>query len=211
MTFDSIFKRGCLIPGIIILFFSVFVSVKIFVTRLDKKDLAWMTGYDRYEPRQNIFVSDNGNVDTVEYDSKWVVNKTDVIEFSSAGGGWTFEAYACYTLGLRHNGHPYRGSVSIKRAVDNDTLLVGLSLGQRETVNRKRNDEYIVAKPETLMLDSVVYRDCVVADNSNSRILESSEGERYRGQPVVDKFIVSKRHGLVYYRFDDGEEFVRRR
>lgn len=129
MTFDSIFKRGCLIPGIIILFFSVFVSVKIFVTRLDKKDLAWMTGYDRYEPRQNIFVSDNGNVDTVEYDGKWVVNKTDVIEFSSAGGGWTFEAYACYTLGLRHNGHLYRGSVSIKRAVDNDTLLVGLSLG----------------------------------------------------------------------------------
>lgn len=46
MTFDSIFKKGCLIPGIIILFFSVFVSVKIFVTRLDKKDLAWMTGYD---------------------------------------------------------------------------------------------------------------------------------------------------------------------
>ena len=36
--------------------------------------------------------------------------------------------------------------------------------------------------------------------------------EAYKNQKrKTDKYIIAKDHGLIYYRFDDGEEFVRRR
>ena len=48
--------------------------------------------------------------------------------------------------------------------------------------------------------------DRIIIDKDNSSY---SEHMQNRVQNKVEKFVWSKEHGLIYYKFEDGEEFFR--
>lgn len=55
-------------------------------------------------------------------------------------------------------------------------------------------------------MDSVIYHNCVIADSTNAiYIPHLLDTVKIR----IDKFVISKKYGLIYYRFDNGEEFKR--
>ena len=55
-------------------------------------------------------------------------------------------------------------------------------------------------------MDSVIYNDCIIADSTNAYY------PPYQIDKVtdkIDKFVISKKYGLLYYRFQNGEEYKR--
>ena len=62
-------------------------------------------------------------------------------------------------------------------------------------------------KKRRVKCGDTVYDECVIVDSTIARYPEFHKNQKRK----TDKYIIAKDHGLIYYRFDDGEEFVRRR
>lgn len=62
-------------------------------------------------------------------------------------------------------------------------------------------------KKRRVKCGDTVYDECVIVDSTIARYPELHKNQKRK----TDKYIIAKDHGLIYYRFDDGEEFVRRR
>ena len=62
-------------------------------------------------------------------------------------------------------------------------------------------------KKRRVKCGDTVYDECVIVDSTIARYSEFHKNQKHK----TDKYIIAKDHGLIYYRFDDGEEFVRRR
>lgn len=62
-------------------------------------------------------------------------------------------------------------------------------------------------KRKRVKCGDTVYDECIIVDSTIARYPEAYKNLKRK----TDKYIIAKDHGLIYYRFDDGEEFVRRR
>jgi hypothetical protein len=66
---------------------------------------------------------------------------------------------------------------------------------------------YINLETITISLNGKIYHDCVIINetNSTSTTLEFQPEDKLDNQ--IAEFIISKEHGLLYYRLTDGESF----
>ncbi|MBD5319034.1 MAG: hypothetical protein HDS09_07255 [Bacteroides sp.] len=65
---------------------------------------------------------------------------------------------------------------------------------------------YIPLKTCDFEMDSVIYHNCIIADSTNAGYPPLWENDI---KNKIDKFVISKKYGLIYYRFENGEEFKR--
>lgn len=77
-------------------------------------------------------------------------------------------------------------------------------LGARSTI-----DEYDFLSPlvtHSYAIGNHIINDCVITDSSNSEY-----GSDLANYPYyrIEKFVISKEYGLIYYKREDGEEFFR--
>ncbi len=78
------------------------------------------------------------------------------------------------------------------------------SLGARFTIEEKDFVRPLVIRSYTI--GNHIINDCVITDSSNSEYGSDLANYPYY---LIEKFVISKEYGLIYYKREDGEEFFR--
>lgn len=171
------------------------------MTHLSQEDLGWIQCYSHYPAP--TFVSNLENTAKLSYDRVYIYNSTNRFKFSEAGAG-DYEANAGYNFEIRQNDTVFTGGLAVKRLINKDGLWARFDL------NRLYSKGYVVwhlpLQTRDFMMDSVLYHDCIIADSTNS---EYSGVWVKEVKNKMSAFVISKKYGLIYYRFENGEEFKR--
>ncbi len=157
----------------------------IHVTKLTDNDLEWINNYDYGD--SVFFRSTYGNLDTLVVTKKFVNNSQNRFYFSE-GLGPNNEANAGYHFVLRHSDESFKGWIHIIKVVG-DSLFCDINVWWLCTDDSNSTNKEII-----------------IADSTNSRY---SDYWKKRIKNKVEKFVWSKEYGLIYYKFEDGEEFFR--
>lgn len=174
------------------------------VTHLSKDDRKWI---DCFSISTNqYYESDSNKVDTLYVTRKYIHNATNRFYFSEGGTG-RYEANSGCWYSLRHSGSIIEGWISVRRVADNDTLQINSILKYREAIKPNGFADCISIKSDTININEFIYPDCMVFDETNSEY-----GSYRKNEPnKIVKFIYSKHYGLIYYKFENGEEYFLRR
>lgn len=100
-------------------------------------------------------------------------------------------------------------SVVVYRSAENDSLFFS-TIFYNFSSRSDRSQwglNFDKCKKKRVKCGDTVYDECVIVDSTIARYPEAYKNQKRK----TDKYIIAKDHGLIYYRFDDGEEFVRRR
>ena len=205
-----------IIKILILIFFSAFISGMIIyfimsmdgimyirMTHLSDDDLEWMRPYCK--GKSFLFVSNNGNESRMDYTWKSIANSTNRFYISS-NPRWNYEARGGYDYQVKSLSDTLSGSFDVIRFVGTKDLSVRFELGARLS-GREDGDKYLPIKPTVFTMGNKTFPDCVIADSTNSRYDADSP---YESHSRVETFVISKKYGLIYYKFEDGEEFFRK-
>lgn len=197
-----------LILSVLIFVIATNCSITVKSSHLTKADLSWMDGY--YNSVNKVtFVSDSGNIDYMTSTKSAIYNKPSLITVSS--GAALFKEYtakAWYDYELNHNGSIIEGYVGIKKLIDVDSLNITFSLGARYSGPKHRAGvlDWIGIHLTDYTINGKTIKNCLIADSCNSSF---SEYTAKTTSNRIKKFVISKEYGLIYYKFEDGEEFTR--
>ena len=171
------------------------------MTHLSHEDLGWIQCYSHYPAP--TFVSNLENTAKLSYDRVYIYNSTNRFKFSEAGAG-DYEANAGYDFEIRQNDTVFTGGLAVKRLINKDGLWARFDLNR--LYSDYEGDMYRPLQTRDFMMDSVLYHDCIIADSTNS---EYSDFWVQEVKNKMSTFVISKKYGLIYYRFENGEEFKR--
>lgn len=175
--------------------------IYIHMTHLSDDDLEWTNSIPLYS--EIILKSNNGRTVSVRYQKKFINNSTDRF-YISAAGGTDYDANTGYWFEINDSLKTLSGFFSIKRPVKKNNLWYSAKLGARSTI-----DEYKFVSPlvtHSYAIGNHIINDCVITDSSNSEYVSDLANYPYYR---IEKFVISKEYGLIYYKREDGEEFFR--
>ncbi len=109
----------------------------------------------------------------------------------------TFEASASYNLNITSGNYQFNGFFYIIKTFEENPLIWGASL------KRFFTKDCTPIEAVTQNINGREIRDCLVVDSINGEDGRLQKEDSIR----IDKFIISKQYGLVYFRFNDGTEF----
>ena len=171
------------------------------MTHLSNEDLEWINCHKRYPTSK--FISNMGNTSKLNYTSVYICNSTNPFYFNKGTSG-KFEANAGYDFEILQKDTVLRGTLLIFRYVGKDSLWVMYDL------NNYMSNKYLYKgqplESNEFKMDSIVYHDCIIADSTNC-IYTELWAKKIMNK--IDKFVISKKYGLLYYRFQNGEEYKR--
>ncbi|WP_279151180.1 MULTISPECIES: hypothetical protein [Bacteroidales] len=175
--------------------------IYIHMTHLSDDDLEWTNSIPLYS--EITLKSNNGRTVSVRYQKKFINNSTDRIFISSACNT-DYDANTGYWFEIKDSLKTLSGYFSIRRPVKKNNLWYMAKLGARSTI-----DEYDFLSPlvtHSYAIGNHIINDCVITDSSNSEY-----GSDLANYPYyrIEKFVISKEYGLIYYKREDGEEFFR--
>lgn len=169
------------------------------MTHLSAEDLAWVktiaqkTSHDR-------FVSDSAPPLKLSVNKVFIYNDGNPFYISSAGGD-VYEANAGYGYVLVGNGVELKGWLMVTRKVKSDSLAFDIDLHNFGT---KTSYRYLPSR--RMKVGGKIFDDCICSDSIHWR----SKPLLNKGDTiVVDKLVVSKKYGLIYFRYSDGTEYFR--
>ncbi|WP_295731676.1 hypothetical protein [uncultured Muribaculum sp.] len=178
--------------------------VHIHMTHLSDEDLEWVKSIYVHSPIN--FVSDSDNLNDVKYVKIFIHNSKDRFFFSSALNT-NYEANAGYYFDIESDRGELDGFFLIMRKVKSDILWFKADCGARFTAyNGDEYERMIPLLPRDFSINHRLFDNCVVIDSTNSAY---SSHWKYNPNNRIEKFVISKEHGLIYYKFEDGEEFFR--
>lgn len=178
------------------------------MTHLSDDDLEWMVGF--YDHGHLEYRSDKNNIDTVFNGYYSIMNSSFPI-YVSDNYYETFSAQASVTLFFNTNQQYHTNcSLYFMRNIENrDTLSMSIV---PDHYNVNINDDKLTSPEITISLGDFntkghYWDNCMIADfdyietpfNKHSRV-------RY-----LKTIVIQKGHGLIYYRYVDGEEFFFKR
>ena len=177
------------------------------MTHLSDDDLDWMVGF--YDDGYLEYRSDKNNIDTVLIRFLSIMNSSFPI-YVSDNYYDTFTANASVTLFFNTNQQKSQCDFFIKRSIENRDTLSMIIDPDHYHVNIN-DDKYTSPKVSISLGDfntkGHYWDNCIIADfdyietpfNKHSRV-------RY-----LKTIVIQKGHGLVYYKYFDGEEFFFKR
>lgn len=166
-------------------------------TRLSDDEVAWVKCYN-YSSKITLYSAD-GQKATMEYIDCQIENSYPLFSESPLSSSSTYIAFALYTYNVNVNNKMIDGFFSIRKVKDSLPPYTRLRLGNLST------RYFIPLSTQTFEMNGFEFKDCIVADSSNSRY-----GERKVRDDDVAKFVISKRYGLIYFKLRNGTEFCRR-
>ena len=172
------------------------------MTHLSNEYLEWIQCHNRFPSPK--FISESGKVAKLSYQRVWIENSTNRFYISS-NGSYTYEATAGYRFDISQSDTVFQGWFSITKFVNENNLWVSFTLNNF-TSDEIKQFNYIPLQTHNFEMDSVIYNDCIIADSTNAYY------PPYQIDKVtdkIDKFVISKKYGLLYYRFQNGEEYKR--
>ena len=176
------------------------------MTHLTDEELQWMDCVEKYpKPR---FVSPLGDTANMIYEELIIRNDTSRFHFKLTSNYMTsYEAHAYYSYHLSTGADDISGLLWIEKPVESNLLVVWGSLNHFSThKNKNSRDTFIPLKPVNTIIDSIRYDHCLVFDTLNAHYNHiAGPGTKNK----IDKFIINRKHGLMYYRYADGREYFR--
>jgi len=171
------------------------------VTHLSDEDLMWVNHNFTETPN---FVSDSGITVTMTLLQKGIWNETNPVgdPFSLFEVSSDYEAQASVVYELCSSRDTIKWWFFICRDAVFDTLTTEYSFGQLHRIGRNE-----ILQTSQVNLKGRVFDDCFIADLVNSNL--SEEYRNMQHKHYIEKFIVSRKHGLIYYKYADGEEYFR--
>lgn len=163
------------------------------MSHLSDEELEWIT-LPSTTPKK--FVSSTGEPMKVEILRKGIANSTNPIYFSYTPSD-EYEAMGLYNIHCTSAKYNCDGKFFIIKTFDSIPLQWTGSLKNFYVTWSAPVD------PQAVKINGVELNDCLIADSINSHATYQSN----KSEPNVDKFIISKQYGLVYFRFNDGTEF----
>ena len=168
------------------------------MTHLSKDDLEWIkAGKQNYEA---IFESDRGTRSRLILMGSYEANSTNPMAFVFETSD-EYQANAGYEFEINDKYRKLEGLFSVIRKTDDDTLRTFFHLGKRFS------SDYPIITTDDFTIDSVDFRNCFIADSTNSHI-----SSRWQNDTVLNikRFVISKKYGLIYYQLATGEQFYRK-
>jgi hypothetical protein len=187
------------------------------MSHLSDDDLVWVNNFEIGDTIP--FISNIGNKSTLTITDKYIYNQLWPFYFSEGNSG-TYTANAGYTYQINHINDSINGEMGIVKHTVSNRLRITCKLGNRDIDRTKLSQEikaktdyidfcefYINLEPITISLNGKIYHDCVIINETNS----TCSSLEYQPEDTLDnhinEFIISKEHGLLYYRLTDGESF----
>lgn len=168
------------------------------MTHLSPEDLAWVktisqkTSHDR-------FISESAPPLKLSITGMSVSNSGNPFYISSAGGS-VYEASASYDYTLSGNGVELKGWLMVTRTVKPDSLAFYIKFHNLST---KSSNSYLPY--QRMEVGGKVFDDCISSDS-----IHWKNNPHYKSDSIeIDKLIVSKRYGLIYFRQSNGTEYFR--
>lgn len=188
-----------IIIGIFVLLFlkSCLGLFYIKITHLSTEDLKWIKCVEKYPIA--TFISNTGNISKLTLTSKIINNSTNPFYISSNTSNY-YEANAWYRYEIKNKDYTLNGSFGITRLVNNNDLCYDGHLGALFS------NGYKVVKPVTISFNGIEIENCILVDSISAHISTYRKNDSLQ---IIDKFIISRDYGPIYYRKKDGEEFYR--
>ena len=174
------------------------------MTHLSDDDLAWIKTIAQ-KTSHDMFVSESAPPLKLRINNVWISNDGNPF-FFSAHGGDVFEANAGYSYVLTGDCKEIEGGLYIERNVDVDSLTIAIRLHDLRTVDSNGHYTSLPLATRKMELNGKVFDDCICSDSIHWR---SNPYHNKSDTLKVDKLIVSKKYGLIYFRYSDGTEYYR--
>lgn len=171
------------------------------MTHLSKEDLEWVAPAEQYPTA--YFTSNRGKNAQLIVTEKYVANETNRFYFST-GSDDKYEANAGYDYKITCDSIEIEGLFAVARLIQNENLGFNASLDYFFTLSSDSN--YLLLRSGTVVIRGREFQNCIVVNNKNA---EFSENWINEVKNKIDEFVISKEYGLIYYRFEDGEQFFR--
>lgn len=172
------------------------------MTHLSNDDLKWIKDADL----NAVFISDSGKIARSKARARYINNKTNPF-FISSSGTYEFEANAGYEYVIDYEGTEMPGHFVIFKSLDHDSLDFSAGLNKFFLCL----DKYSTRQPltsQSIQLNGIVFQNCICCDTSNCAYRDWAKSDTTINR--IDKFIINKKLGLIYFRFENGEEFFRK-
>lgn len=178
------------------------------MTHLNENEREWIACYGMGDTL--LFKSNLGNIDTLIITFSALYDKSSPIYIGDEYHA-VYEAHGAYYFTIHQNfktNGPLNGMVSIQKCyfqdLDNERLCILSNFGRRFSLELNVDSTTLM----DTIFDNVNFElyDNIKFNNSNSKIYENQEIYNLH----IDEYIINKHYGLIYYRYDDGEEFVRK-
>lgn len=174
------------------------------MTHLSAEDLAWVKTIAQ-KTSNDRFVSQSAPPLKLSVKKIFINNDGNPFYFSTAGGD-IFEAYAGYDYVLTGNSREINGWLMVTREIDSDSLVFGVGLKDYRTVNSSGDYVSLPLKPRRIEMRGKVFDECICSDPIHWR---SNPYHNKNDTLKVDSLIVSKKYGLIYFRYANGTEYFR--
>ena len=202
MKIESLLKR----IGKIILILLALLCLKdclglfyLRMTHLTSEDLEWINGAKK--DLTATFVSNLGHVSRLKYKSTTIANNSNPFYISSNSSN-TYEANAWIRYEVIDSIRVLEGSLGITKMLNNDSIAVNFSLGGMFNMDYGQ-----LIRPQQFSINNRLFDNCIIVDS----MLAENSPYWVENKPLhlMDKFVISKDYGLIYYKLKDGEEFFR--
>lgn len=206
-------KKSTLIFGILIAFtLSGCIGWYDKISQLSDDELTWINCYNVGDTL--MFYSDGNAPDTLVVDYKNIHNTTNrfYIHFIDNIRDDNFDATAIYTFYIKTPKDSIEGSFRMTKIADLDSIQWDTFLDRRFSNNWKKNMVKLNIfvrdkngnpfKIESFILDGKKFDNCLIIDDSNSKLSKYNKREN-----PIECFVINKDYGLIYYRYADGKEY----
>ncbi len=169
------------------------------MTRLTKEDLEWMDCVKNYP--SPVFISNTGDTARLSYTSLCINDSANRF-YVSLSPTYDFEANATYRYTVKSNDMELEGALTVYHCVGTDSVCAKYFFGALSSSNRPK-----IIKPGTYRINGRSIESCLIV----SPWEQCNAGNSYLWDDKydMDKFVISKEYGLIYYKLKNGEEFFR--
>ena len=175
------------------------------MTHLSKEDLEWIKPATVYPTA--IFESNSGRIAKLYIMNHYVNNTTDPFYFSS-NSRWDYCANAGYKYIIVQDDVEIEGYFSISRTFDTDSLEFRTALNWFHTVDGINSFwKSIPIERQRFQVGERIFNNCIKIDSNNASY---SEPRTKSTKNKIDLYVMSRKYGLLYYRFENGIEYFRK-
>lgn len=167
------------------------------VAHLEPDDLKWI---NKSKDLSGVLVSSTGQRIKLYTYSHYISNDQSPIYFTFAGGSDYNDAYAIYSYIVQKNSKKYDGSLTIYKDGKSDSLSFRAGF-ENMYAGGPLTSKYV---HQATILNQP-FDDCIIVNETNSHV-----SYRHPDDTVfISEYILSKRYGPLYFKFDNDEEFIR--
>lgn len=181
------------------------------MTHLSEEDMEWVTCVKKGD--SYLFVSNLGNTDTLQITQIEIENSKQPFHGLNRRLFDFYEAFAKYKFEIRRQQKKLRdnigGSLTIVRHIDDNCLGFSTDFDKRYSKYNYHidiyNNHFQEFEKYFKQYDPDIQDYLIIDDNNSMYSIYDKDIDN-----KIIKYIINSKYGLIYYKYENGEEFVRK-